>query len=153
MNQDMSSFFSGRKNICKVTVSSIEMGGICSQPTVSTALTKWTGSDVGLHLFFRGGQWIVFVKRRPGQPPYPRLSRSSASMLVMHVERPLVEEPFIPKKGNDPPEVPYQGFSMGESVGKFRHMMISKSPVTEISIIVNPVKYRGKEQNAKRADP
>ena len=74
--------------------------------------------------------------------------------MFMNIEGPFMEEPFIPQKRNDPPEVPYQRLSMGESVGKVScHMMISECPVTEISIIENPVEHCGKDQNADSAYP
>ena len=57
----------------------------------------------------------------------------------MDIERPLVEEPLVEQQWNNPPEIPDERFTMMEPVAKFRHMMVAKSPVSEVGIIVKAV--------------
>ena len=64
-------------------------------------------------------------------------------MLIMNVERPLVEEPLVPEKWDDPPEIPDEGFTVDKSFRKVTvHMMIAQSPVTEVEVVETYVQNR-----------
>jgi hypothetical protein len=57
-------------------------------------------------------------------------------MMLMDIERPFVEEPFVPEQRNDPPEIPYKGLAGEVSFGKLSfHVMVSQSPVPKIDYI------------------
>ena len=67
----------------------------------------------------------------------------------MGIKRPFVEEPFIPKKRNNPPEVPDQGFPVQQSVGDtMGHVMVAKAPMTEIDIVEKDI-----VDDTKNTDP
>ena len=61
-------------------------------------------------------------------------------MMLMDIERPFVEEPFVPEQRNDPPEIPDKGLAVEVSFGKLSfHVMVSQPPVPKIDHIVENV--------------
>ena len=59
----------------------------------------------------------------------PLSSDRDQLMMLMDIERPFVEKPFVPKQGDDIPEIPQKGLAVEVSFGEFSvHVMDSHSP-------------------------
>ena len=75
-------------------------------------------------------------------------------MMLMDIERPFVEEPFVPEQRNDPPEIPDEGLAAEVSFGKLSmHVMYSQPPVTKIDYIEDNVTDDRQDQYAERPVP
>ena len=75
-------------------------------------------------------------------------------MMLMDIERPFVEEPFVPEQGNDIPEIPDERLAVEESFGKPSfHVMVSQSPVPKIDYIEDNVSDDHQDQYADRPEP
>ena len=73
--------------------------------------------------------------------------------MIMHIEGPLVEEPFIPEQWNNPPEIPYERFAVRESVDQLLHVMVAKAPVTEINIVEEDIVDSAQNQDSDSSEP
>ena len=60
-------------------------------------------------------------------------------LFFRYIKRPFVEKPLIEKKWNDPPKIPYQWFTVWETVGKLSHMVVTKAPMSKVCKIEEPV--------------
>src|SRR5208283_688327 len=109
-----------------------------------TSLLNSTGSDD-----FRRTECEVdtLQKLRAGMNPAlcqekPLSSDRDQLMMLVDIERPFVEKPFVPKQGDDIPEIPDKGLAVEVSFGEFSvHVMDSQSPVPKIYYIVDNITY------------
>jgi hypothetical protein len=77
-----------------------------------------------------------------------------SSVMFVKVEWPLVKEPFVPQKRNDPPEVPDERFAFQHPFSNSSgHVMVAQTPVAEVQVIEKEVVQDGKQQDADGSGP
>ena len=82
------------------------------------------------------------------------LDSNQLMMLIMSVERPLVEEPLVPEERDDPPEIPDEGFTAYQSSSNLvPHVRIAQSPVPEVYIVEEIVIYDRQYEDTKSSEP
>ena len=63
-----------------------------------------------------------------------------------------MKKPLIPEQGDDPPEIPHQGFAVRESFGQFTHVVVAQGPMAKVGVVEDPVEDGREQQHADGAE-